>query len=205
MTKKEIIWREILFQAIENKKIDFTQKDLSQKYGFSLSTVFNSLNFPRKSGIIDVKGRGFRIQDVEKFLYLWATFRNLKKDIIYQTNISESIREIEGEMPPFVIFGAFSAYSKKYKEAPADYDKVYIYSEEKYLTKIKNRFPMKNGYANLIVLKSDPWLKNFGFFTPDCQTFVDLWNLPEWYAKDFLNALKMRINTNLNNVNVANY
>ena len=35
MTKKEIIWREILYQTIENKKFEFTQKELAQKYGFS--------------------------------------------------------------------------------------------------------------------------------------------------------------------------
>jgi len=29
MTKKEIIWREILYQAIENKKFKFTQKELA--------------------------------------------------------------------------------------------------------------------------------------------------------------------------------
>jgi len=96
-------------------------------------------------------------------------------------------------MPPNVIFAAYTAFLKKYKQAPADYDKVYVYIEEKNLKEIKNRFPPQKGYQNLIVLKSDPWLKNFGKLTPDCQTFVDLWNLPEWYAKDFLNALKEKI------------
>ena len=192
MTKKEIIWREILFQAIENKKFEFTQKELSQKYGFSLSTVFNALKIPREANIIEGK-RGFRIQDIEKFLYLWATFRKIKKDIIYQTAVKKGVFEIEGEMPPNVIFAAYSAFLKKYKQAPADYDKVYVYLEEKNLKEIKNRFPPQKGYQNLIVLKSDPWLKNFGELTPDCQTFVDLWNLPEWYAKDFLNALREKM------------
>lgn len=96
-------------------------------------------------------------------------------------------------MPPDVIFGVFSAFLKKYKEAPADYDKVYIYSAENNLEEIRNRFPLQKGYANLIVLKADPWLKIFGAITPDCQTFVDLWNMGEWYAKDFLNALKEKI------------
>jgi DNA-binding transcriptional MocR family regulator len=192
MTKKEIIWREILFQAIENKKIEFTQKEIAQKYGFSLSTVFNALKVPRNIGAVEGK-RGFKIRDIEKFLNLWATFRNLKKEIIYQTNLPKSIREIEGEMPPTVIFGVYSAFLKKYKEAPADYDKVYVYSKEKELGEIKKRFPFRKGYFNLIVLKADPWLKKFGKITPDCQTFVDLWNLPEWYAKDFLNALKEKI------------
>ena len=192
MTKKEIIWREILFQAIENKKFEFTQKELSQKYGFSLSTVFNALKIPREANTIEGK-RGLRVQDIEKFLYLWATFRKIKKDIIYQTAVKKGVFEIEGEMPPNVIFAAYSAFLKKYKQVPADYDKVYVYLEEKNLKEIKNRFPPQKGYQNLIVLKADPWLKNFGKLTPDCQTFVDLWNLPEWYAKDFLNALKEKI------------
>jgi DNA-binding transcriptional MocR family regulator len=192
MTKKEIIWREILFQAIENKKFEFTQKELAQKYRFSLSTVFNALKVPREAGAVEGK-RGFRVLDIEKFLYLWATFRKIKKEIIYQTAVKKGVFEIEGEMPPSVIFGAYSAFLKKYKSAPADYDKVYVYIDEKKIDEIKKRFPPQKGYINLIVLKADPWLKNFGPITPDCQTFVDLWNLTEWYAKDFLNALKEKI------------
>lgn len=192
MTKKEVIWREILFQATVNKKMEFTQKELAQKYGFSLSTVFNALRVPRNIGAIEGK-RGFKIRDIEKFLNLWATLRNLQKDIIYQTNVPKSVREIEGDIPPFAVFGAYSAFLKKYREAPADYDKVYIYADRKRLNEIKDRFSYRKGYSNLIVLEADPWLKNFGAITPDCQTFADLWNLPEWYAKDFLNALKDKI------------
>ena len=193
MIKKEIIWREILFQAAENKKTDFTQKELSQKYGFSLSTVFNALIVPRNTGVIKVSGKGFKVQDIEKFLYLWATFRKLKKDIIYQTHVSENVQKIEAGMPPDIIFGAFSSYVKKYKEAPADYDKVYVYSGEDKIKEIQKRFPFKKDYPNLIVLSKDRWLERFGGTTPDVQTFVDLWNLSEWYAKDFLNALKEKI------------
>jgi len=199
MTKKEIIWREILFQAIENKKIDFTQKELAQKYSFSLSTVFNALKAPRNSGILEVRGRGFKVRDIEKFLFLWATFRKIKKDIIYNTNTSKSIREIEGEIPAKAIFGAFSAYRKKYQEAPADYDKVYLYLKKENLKEVENRFPYQKGYSNLIVLEADPWLENPAFslakggVTPDCQIFVDLWNLPEWYAKEYLESLKQKI------------
>jgi len=192
MTKKEIIWREILFQAIENKKIEFTQKELAQKYGFSLSTVFNALKIPRSVSALEGK-RGLKVRDIEKFLHLWATFRNLKKDIIYQTNIPKPVRAIEGEMSPSAIFGAYSAFVKKHKTAPADYDKVYIYLPENKISEIKIRCPCRKGYSNLMVLRADFWLKNFGKLTSDCQTFVDLWNLPEWYAKDFLNALKDKI------------
>jgi DNA-binding transcriptional MocR family regulator len=117
MTKKEIIWREILFQAIENKKSEFTQKELAQKYRFSLSTVFNALKVPREGGALEGK-RGFRVLDIEKFLYLWATFRKIKKDIIYQTAVKKGVFSIEGEMPPSVIFGAYSAFLKKINPPP---------------------------------------------------------------------------------------
>ena len=150
------------------------------------------MKVPRNVGIVEGK-RGFKVQDVEKFLYLWATFRNIKKDIIYSTFAKKGVFDIEGEMPSEVIFGAYSAFLKKFKETPADYDKVYVYIEEKNLEKIKKRFPFQKGYQNLVVLKADPWLKKFGKLTPLCQIFVDLWNLPEWYAKDFLNALKEKI------------
>ena len=193
MTKKEVIWREILYQALEKKKLEFTQKDLAKKYGFSLSTVFNALKIPRSSGIIETGGRGFKILDTEKFLYLWATLRKLNKDIIYQTRIGKSALQIEGEMPPGVIFGVFSAYTKKYKDAPADYDKVYIYVSKNQLAETKKRFPAQKGRENLIVLLADPWLKDFGKTTSDCQTFVDLWNISDWFAKDFLKALEKQI------------
>lgn len=193
MTKKEIIWRSILHEAIENMKIELTQKELAKKYGFSLSTVFNALKAPRQSGALKVTGRNFIIRDAEKFVYLWATDRNLEKDIIYETRIDLSPKDIEGTMPPSVVFACYSAYEKKYHETPADYDRVYVYADDATINEIKKRFPFKVGYANLIVLKSDPYLQIFGSVTPNVQTFADLWNVKEWYAKPFLESLKNKM------------
>lgn len=198
MTKKEIIWREIIDKTVKKEQFEFTQKDLAQKFGFSLSTVFNALKIPRLNGAIKVRGRGFSVVDAEKFLYIWATNRNLEKEKIYETHAPKTPREIEGLMPAEVIFAAYSAYNKKYSGAPADYDKVYVYADPPTLEEIKKRFPeppktKAENYANLFVLKSDPLLKQFGGATPDVQTFVDLWNLKDWYAKDYLNELKKKI------------
>lgn len=191
MFKKEIIWREILFQAIEKNKKQFVQKDLAAKFKFSLSTVFNALKIPRSTGAIDVKGRFFTITNLEKFLTIWATFRNLEKEVMYRTHVNLSPIKIEGEMPKLAIYTAYSAYRLKFKEAPADYDKVYVYSKD--LTQIKKRFPPKKGYENLIVLSPDKFLKNYGPITPLAQIYVDLWNLKDWYAHDFLNEIKKKI------------
>ncbi|PIR70369.1 MAG: hypothetical protein COU46_01850 [Candidatus Niyogibacteria bacterium CG10_big_fil_rev_8_21_14_0_10_42_19] len=193
MLKKEILWREILNQAVENKKIEFTQKELARKFGISTSTVFNALKIPRAQGAILVSGRNFRVADIEKFLYIWATQRNLEKEIIFKTFTPKNAKETEGLMPSGIIFSCYSAYSQKYRDTPADYDKVYVYADKEKLEEIKKRFPKAKGNPNIFVLKKDSFSASYGDLTPDVQTFVDLWNLKDWYAKDFLNKLKEKI------------
>mgnify|MGYP001576956598 CR=1 FL=1 len=191
LKKKERIWREILFQSIEKKVRQFTQKELANKFGFSLSTIFNALKVPRASNAIEVGGKFFVVRDQEKFLNIWATFRDLNKDIIYQTRVEKPVTEIESLMPSSAIFTACSAFRLKFNETPADYDRVYVYCAD--FEEIKKRFPQRKGNANLIVLKPDVELKTYGALAPLPQMYVDLWNLSEWYAKDFLNALKEKI------------
>lgn len=193
MLKKEILWREILYQATENKILNFTQKKLAEKFGFSVSTVFNALKIPRAQGAVKVTGKDFSIMDIEKFLFIWATQRNLSKEIIFKTFSPKNAKEIEGLMPPGIIFGAYSAFTQKYWEAPADYDKVYVYANPKELVEIKKRFLVAKGNSNVFVLKKDQYLEQYGTVTPQAQTFVDFWNLKDWYAKEFMDKLKEKI------------
>ncbi|MFH1457267.1 MAG: hypothetical protein ABIF17_04130 [Patescibacteria group bacterium] len=188
MTKKEVIWREILYQALEKKQFKFTQKQLAQKFKFSLSTVFNALKIPRASGAIKVSGRFFQVVDTQKFLSIWGTHHNLLKNIIYQTRVDSSVQKIEGELPGNIIPTAYTAYRLKFQDAPADYDKVYVYVRD--LEQIKKRFPFKKGIVNLIVLETDEFLKSYGALPPLAQIYVDLWNLSDWFAQDFLKELK---------------
>ena len=193
MFKKEIIWREILERATKEKQLEFTQKELAAKHGFSLSTVFNALKIPRAQGAIKVTGKNFSVIDIEKLLYIWATQRNVEKETIYKTFVPKGAKEMEGLMPSGIIFGAYSAYSQKYHDAPAEYDKVYVYADEKELAEIKKRFPKMKGKENLFILKKDFFEDTFSSITSDAQTFADIWNLGDWYAKEFLNKLKEKI------------
>lgn len=192
MLKKEIIWRELLYQVLEKKHNKFQQKDIAQKFKFSLSTVNNALKVPRRLAAVKVTGRFFIAQNPEKLLYLWATFRNLEKDTLYKTYVNTSPKEIESTVPPKTVYGAYSAYVKLFNEAPADYDKVYIYVQEKALPELKKRFPESKKPANLFVLKADKFLKNYGPTTTLAQTFVDIWNLSDWYAQDFYRDFKRK-------------
>jgi hypothetical protein len=184
MQKIELIWREILETGVKNPV--FRQNELAKKYGFSTSTVFAAIKPLRAIGAVRVTGRDFRLTDLEKVLMFWATHRNLTKDIVYQTRVEQPVFEIEGLVDNTTVYGAYSAGRMLLGNAPSDYDKVYIYGPNS----LAERFPKQKGQPNLFVLKPDPFLKNFGKVTPVSQTYIDLWNLSDWYAADFLKALK---------------
>lgn len=187
MKKIEIIWRDILEEA--KKSTIFEQKKLAQKYGFSTSTVFAALFPLRNTGAITVTGRNFRVTNMEKILLFWATHRHLQKDVLYQTYVGLPVLEIEGLVDNQTIFGAYSAARMMLKSSPADYDKVYVYHPHPEV--LSQRFPNNNSQPpNLFIIKQDQYLSKYGKTTPISQTYVDLWNLSDWYAADFIKALK---------------
>jgi len=192
MKKIEIIWRELLFSGLEKNERHFEQKKLAKKFGFSISTVFQALKIPRKMGAVRVTGRFFILENPEKLLYHWASVRSLEKDILSAFRIEDPVFEAEGKMPPEVIYGAYSAARLKLYVPPSDYDKIYVYSDQP--EKIKERTIVTKGVPNLFVLKPDKFLSLYGQKTTLAQTFVDIWNLRDWYAKEYTEALKEKIN-----------
>lgn len=186
MKKNEMIWREILDETIEQSGLPagrqvFEQKNLAQKFGFSTSTVFAAIKPLRGIGAVEVTGRNFKVINFEKIIMFWATHRNLQKDIIFQTHVDLPVFEIEGLVDNNTIFGAYTAARNLLGEAVSDYDKVFVYGGIP-------RFPKKFGVPNFFLLKKDKFMK--GKITSVSQTFVDLWNLPDWFAKDYLDALR---------------
>jgi hypothetical protein len=194
MKKIEIIWRELLFQTLEKGINRFTQKDLAGKFGFSTSTIFQALKNPRKMGAVIVTGRDFVLQDPEKLLYHWASIRNFSEEIIYKTKVNLPILEIEAQIIPSAVYGCFSSYRLKFNDTPADYDKIYIYSSHKKLEELTKRFPAAKSQPNLFILQADKFLSSYGKTTSLAHTFVDLWNLSDWFAKEYVNSLKEKIN-----------
>lgn len=194
MLKIETIWHDLLICALEKRKLRHTQKALSEKYDYSLSTVNLAVKSLARIGGVRVSGKFFVVSDVKKILYFWATHRNFGKDIIYETYIEEPISEIEGMIPYGAIFACYTSAREILKEAPSDYSKVYFYFDEKELERVKRRFPPnKSADANLFVLKLHPTMLNYGQVSTLSQTYVDIWNLADWYAKDFLRGLEKRM------------
>lgn len=189
MKKTELVYREMLFNAIEKEKRNLTQSYLAKALNISLSTVNLALKPLARMNAVRIKKMGFDIIDIKKILYYWASIRNLEKDNIYKARVEAPVKEIEKEMPDDIIFTAFSAYKFKFKDVPADYSEVYVYGGES----VRKRFGENKGSPNLFVLKKDNAAERYGKTATIANLFADLWNLKQWYAKDFLKSLEAKI------------
>lgn len=195
MKKMELIYRDILYNATEKGRFEMTQSELSKKFGISLSVVNAAVKKLGMIGAVKILHRSFKIMDVKKALYYWASARNLQKDVLLKTRIEMPVREIERGMPN-LIFTAYSAYKLRFNDVPADYSEVYVYADEKELDLIKKRFSLNeknqaNKNPNLFVLKKDAFVEKYKKI-PLVQIFVDLWNLKEWYSQEFVKNLETR-------------
>lgn len=195
MNKKCAIYREILYCKRTAGKIRFTQKELAQTLGISTSTVFHALKTARATSIIRVTGRFFVLQDYRKLLYLFATERNLTKDIADSWHLEGSPFDIESVMPPSVSFGIYSAARFFLPTMPVEYDHVYIYARAEDIELVRARvgqFTLSNGTEkkgakNFFIITPDPLFSRYTHPLFE-QLFADVWNAPEWYAKDILKA-----------------
>ncbi|MEK6974444.1 MAG: winged helix-turn-helix domain-containing protein [Nanoarchaeota archaeon] len=190
MKNLELVYREILYQAIEKNNKELTQADIARQLNISLSTVNLAIKNLENMGSIKVNPRNFHVLDIKKILYYWASIRNLSKDIIYRTRIGLPVKDIEKEMPDNIVFAAYTSYKILFKDVPADYSEVYIYGD----TNLKERFPENKSNPNLFVLKKDSSIDKYGKTTTIANTFVDLWNLKEWYAKEFIKSMEEKLN-----------
>lgn len=197
MKKTEIVYRFISERFIRNDN-RFTQAEIARALGLSLSTVNAAINKLDRISAVKVYARRFEVIAFDKLMLYWATHRDLYKDICYQTRVDMQIREIEDSMPANMAFTAYTAYRYVIGEPPADYSQVYAYAGN--LTEIKRRFPARDGTPNLIILSADfitSRLIDEGALPHNSvslpQMFVDMWNIKNWYSKEFTDKLMERL------------
>ncbi len=163
-----------------------TQAEISREMSMSLSTVNRTVKKLEIMGAVEVSSRSLRVRDREKILMYMASMRDTEKDVVYRTRVNDSVREIERSMPGGVDFTGYTAYKFIFEDVPADYSEVYVYGDELGIEEIKRRFPPAKGPANLFVLKKEMKVN-------EALVFADLWNLKEWYAKEFTREMHDRI------------
>lgn len=184
-----------MFRTIDKQNSAFSITELSQKFKLSLSVVSHALKPLRDMNMVKIGKNESHVTDTEKLLFFWATRRDAQKEIIYETRSDLSTSEIEASMPADVVPTAYSLYKMKYKTLPADYDVVYFYAYD--IKEIQKRFPPKKSHhQNIFILQPDLFLKTYKL-PPTAQLFVDLWNAPQWYSRDFTNELLIKIKTQI--------
>lgn len=193
MKKIETIWHYLLFEALEHKKYRHTQAGLAAHFHYSTSTINLSLVKPEAVGAVRKSGKFFVLTDPIKLLYIWATLRNLSRDIIYSTRSDLAIGELEGLAPPNAHYGLYSATAKIFSEPPADYSTLYLYLDPSELALAKTRYPVsQSGNHQIVILKNPPYLP-LPNLTSLPHTYVDIWNVNDWYAVEFLHSLEDKI------------
>lgn len=193
MKKIETIWHHLLYVALVKKQFKHTQQELAKSFDYSLSTVNHALNAPSQIGAIRKETKFFVLEDFKKLLYYWASVRGLEKEILYRTQNDLTVFQREGLVPAEAIYAGYGAAGKLLGEPPADYEKVYFYLGQKDLEEAKRRFPPEKGTANLFVLKMPETMPQYGKITTMPQTFVDIWNLKDWYGHDFTKVLEEKM------------
>ena len=192
MNKGEQVYREMLYRVIEKNSPLMKQAELAKKLNISLSTVNLAVKKLERMNAVRIGRMGFSVIDRKKILYLLASDRNLEKDIVYKTRTEIPVREIERTLPD-VNYAAYSAYKLRFRDVPADYSEVYAYADEEELCEIRKRFPPSEKKPNLFILRKDGNMGRYPKTGALAQIFVDLWNLREWYAADFLKALEEKM------------
>ncbi len=195
MNKKEFVYYYILENALKGIH-KFTQIQIHKSGGLSIGLISKTLNELADLGIVDIHSRFFLLNDIRKLFYFWATHRKLKEDILLEVKLNKSVKEIESNMIPSAVFTAYTAYKLKFNDVPADYSKIIVYVNKEDIKSLKKRFSIDNKtkYADkqgttLIALLKPAFVKHISI----SLMFVDLWNLPEWNAYEFLKALERRL------------
>ena len=173
--------------ASESGRRSVTQKEIAVHFKGSLGVVNYALRPLHRIGAIRKKTRGFELVDWRKFLVHWASARRTKTG--YSTHSAEPVEKIEGQMPP-VLFTAYSGAKIYHGVNPSDYSECFVYAD---CAVIRKRFPPAGGRPNIFCRETPAFLEG-AKAVPLTLLYVDLWNLGTWYAREFLNAVEVKLN-----------
>ena len=198
MLKQEAVIREILCQFLYNNDI-IDQQQISQSLNVSIGLVNKVISRLQGMGAVSKTGRRYSVTSFRKILMFWASLRNLQRDVLFSTRVLGSVREIERDLPDGSLLTAYTAFNYRFNEAPADYSEIWVYVQDEVILEFKNRFPLNTLPSNLFILKGDKLLEeNSKRYSSGLnivsipQLYVDLWNIPSWYSKEYVILLEKK-------------
>ena len=198
MLKREIVWRQIADDVLEDRRTTFHQRELAAKLGMSPGNVHLALEPLRAVGAARVVGKNLVVRDVRKILLLWAARRQPSRPLAAFTSM-EHARDLGRVLPPGLALTSFAGFVARYGDEPAPFSVARAYvrpDDEATLVELRRRFNESPdvGAATLIVHAADSVLaRNLPEIVGPAQLYVDLWAEADFFASDYLRALEGRL------------
>lgn len=184
----ERVYRRVVYEFAERGKNHFTQRSLSQQTHVSIGNVNYALKPLFGIGAVVHHARGFAVSNLRKLLAFWAVKSTSMKRVQYRTFTDSRVHDVEMHIPSGCIFTAYSAYWIRFSEVPSDYAQVHVYGSAEAVRRLYP--PSDRGPVEVVVLRPDDELKEYGSVVPLGQVYVDVWNLPQWMSSEFLKRIE---------------
>lgn len=191
LSKTEIVWRHLLVEAIEHEHRRSSITELSERFGFGVSTVHRALVVPREIGAVDTVRSGIVTRDPMRLLLHWAGTRRLHRDHPFKIHTGLPVEEVQTRLPNDAIVTGAAAYGRRYRNDVADFSTVYCYHPDP--DAVLAGVPDELGTPDLVVLEPDPYLPDYGEIASVPQTYVDLFVTSGWQAQRFLHRMNERL------------
>jgi hypothetical protein len=127
--KFERIYRELLLTSLRQAS-PLHQEEIASNCKASLGLVNKTIKKLTTANAVEATRTGVRVLSPARLLNLWATERNLNKDV-WQAFRLDPIPEAERDLPKDTLLTAFSAWFKTSGRKPAEYDRLYFYVTDK--------------------------------------------------------------------------
>ena len=125
MWKFERIYRELLLCSLKGVSL-MRQTDIALACGLSLGLVNKTVKKLERAVAVEATSRGVRVLSPARLLNLWATERNIMRDV-WQCFRVDHIGEVEKRLPQSVLLSGFSAWALVSGRRPAEYDQLWFY------------------------------------------------------------------------------
>ena len=125
LRKFERIYRELLLCSLREVSL-VRQEDVASECAVSLGLVNKTVRRLEVAMAVEATRSGVRVLSPARLLNLWATERDLGKDV-WQSFRLDPVAEVEKDLPRDVLVTGFSGWFSISGRRPAEYDRLYFY------------------------------------------------------------------------------
>ena len=191
--KFERIYREMLLSALSGVHV-VKQEHLAGRCGTSIGLVNKTVRKLEATGAVEATRFGVRILSPSRILNLWATERNLARDVLTAFRM-DPLEKVERELPGCAILTAFSGWVSLTGSKPAEYSTIYFYvrdREEFQAWLDLRRSGARRTNPNVFALfRDDPHLISVSKdgIVPVPQIYVDIYSIGGPEAQPYLREI----------------